>query len=125
MTHDYDLWVHIDDIEKLNAALAELGLEPNYLPDRARTRGRYVLEGSLHVDVLIARAQSTRDDATVLKFDDAWSRRRVERLGGVAICMPSLDDYILTKRWSLRPRDVQDILFLEALKKAEHNDGTS
>jgi len=43
----------------------------------------------------------------------------------VAICMPSLDDYILTKRWSLRPRDVQDILFLEALKKAEHNDGTS
>ena len=41
-TFDYDLWVHIDDIEKLNAALAPFDLHPKRTPAEARSIGRYV-----------------------------------------------------------------------------------
>lgn len=49
-TWDYDFWVHPDDIEVFNAALAPLGLLPNRSPDEARRRGRYILEGDERVD---------------------------------------------------------------------------
>jgi hypothetical protein len=106
-------------VEPLNDAMAALGLEPTRSPEEARERGRYVLEGAAHVDVMIARSAATRDDATRLTFDDAWARRRKERVGAAEVCLPSLDDYMLTKRWALRARDIQDIAFLEALKRRE------
>ena len=119
MTSDYDLWVHIDDIERLNTTMAELDLAPSHPAAEARGRGRYVLEGPCHVDVMVARSAATRDDATRLAFEDAWARRRVERVGDVEVFLPELDDYVLTKRWALRARDLQDIVFLEALKRRE------
>lgn len=42
MASDYDLWVHFDDVETLNAAMAALDLEPNHPAPEARARGRYV-----------------------------------------------------------------------------------
>lgn len=42
LTADYDLWVHFDDVEKLNAAVAPLDLLPNRSPEEARRSGRYV-----------------------------------------------------------------------------------
>src|SRR5580700_5128584 len=73
LTADYDLWVHIDDIDALNAALAPLDLLPNRDAVQARQRGRYVLEGDQHVDVLVARFQSTKDDV-IVHFDEVWAR---------------------------------------------------
>ena len=119
MTSDYDLWLNFDDIELLNDAMSTLDLEPNHPPNVARTRGRYVLEGPAHVDVLIARSAPTRDDGTQLTFDETWARRREEKVGSTVVSLPSLSDYILTKRWALRARDLQDIVFLEALKRKE------
>lgn len=116
LTADYDLWVHIDDIEILNAALDDLDLAPNYAPSEARMRGRYVLEASEHVDVLIARSKTTKD-GIVLTFDDAWSRRQNLPLGALAISIPSIDDLILTKRWAMREKDLADIAYLEDLKR--------
>src|SRR5512143_3231098 len=74
VTADYDVWIHIDDIEILNGAMAKLEDVPNHSPEAARARGRYVLENSDHVDVLVTRSKST-PDGTVLDFDGAWSRR--------------------------------------------------
>lgn len=119
MTHDYELWVHFDDVERLNGAMADLELAPNRSPVEARARGRYVLEGPAHVDVMLARAAPTKDDGTVLSFDDAWARRRSLTVADASIALPCLDDYVLTKRWALRARDIQDIAFLEALKRRE------
>lgn len=117
LTADYDLWVHIDDIETLNAALAPLELYPNHDPAAARARGRYVLENGEHVDVLVARAQATKDGVR-LAFDDAWARRR-RCPSSLAVWLPSLPDLILTKRWSMRVHDIQDLEFLEALRKED------
>jgi hypothetical protein len=116
MTSDYDLWVHIDDIDRLNVALEPLGLFPNRPSDEARRRGRYVLENDLHVDVMVARAATTRDTTEVVRFEDMWARRTsLPYSPTVTLAIPSLEDLILTKRWGLRQKDVSDIQLLEAL----------
>jgi hypothetical protein len=117
LTADYDLWVHGDDIEALNGALGLLDLRPDHQPEAARRRGRYVLEGPEHVDVLVARAATTKDGVT-LAFDDAWERRqRLPYSPSVSLALPSIEDLILTKRWAMRERDLPDIRFLEKLRE--------
>ena len=116
LTADYDFWLHIDDIERLNTAVAPFGLAPSYAPEEARRRGRYVLENDEHVDVLVARGVPTSGGVEV-RFDDTWSRRQVVDFGeDVRVQLPSLDDLILTKQFGQRPRDLEDIRLLEALR---------
>jgi hypothetical protein len=115
LTADYDLWIHPDDIEKLNAALEPLGLAPTHTAADARSRGRYVLENGDHVDVLVARQQSTKD-GEIVRFDDVWSRRQsIPFDDRSSIAIPSIADLVLTKKWSLREKDIIDIQHLEAL----------
>ncbi len=119
LTADYDFWLHIDDIAAFNAAVDAQGLLPSRTPEEARGRGRYVLENDERVDVLVARTVPTVDGVRVA-FDDVWQRRRpLEAVAGVAIAVPALDDLILTKRFGGRPKDLEDIRLLEALRKEE------
>jgi hypothetical protein len=118
LTAHYDLWVHFDDVERLNAAMAELDHHPSHPPADARARGRYVLENDEHIDVVVARAASTKDGQR-LTFDDAWSRReRVTFSGGVFVEVPRPEDLIQTKAWAMRVKDVADIQLLEALVRS-------
>jgi hypothetical protein len=115
-TRDYDFWIDGADAERLNAAVAPLGLVATHTPAEARATGRYVLENSEHVDVLVARGVSTVE-GTMVCFDDVWPRRQlVEVAPGVGVAIPSLDDLILTKRFGARPRDAEDIRLLEVLR---------
>ena len=117
LTADYDFWLHIDDIATFNAAVEAQGLFPTRTPDEARGRGRYVLENDERVDVLVARTVPTVDGVRV-SFEDVWSRRRpLEVAVGIAVAVPALDDLILTKRFGGRPKDLEDIRLLEALRK--------
>lgn len=117
LTADYDFWVHIDDIAALNVAAERLDLFPTRTPEEARKLGRYVIEGDERIDVLVARQVSTKD-GVALRFEDAWARRRtVAYSERVAFAIPCIDDLILTKRWSLRPKDVDDIELLEKLRR--------
>ena len=119
LTADYDFWLHIDDIAAFNAAVEPQGLSPSRTPDEARGRGRYVLENDERVDVLVARSVPTVDGVRVA-FDDVWTRRRgLEVAPGVTIAVPALDDLILTKRFGGRPKDLEDIRLLEALRKEQ------
>ena len=122
LTADYDLWVHIDDIEALNRSLEPLALFPSHPPEQARARGRYVLENDEHVDVLVARASSTKD-GEVVAFDTVWGRRQsLPYKDAVVVAVPAIEDLIRTKRWSMRPRDVTDIELLEGLRLAQRGD---
>jgi hypothetical protein len=117
-TSDYDLWVHIDDIGLLNAALAALDHHPNHTPEEARARGRYVLENGEHIDVMVARSHTTKDGETV-PFDDVWQRKvEIPFEPGVTIPVPTLEDLIRTKRWAMRAKDIGDIQLLEALRRS-------
>lgn len=116
LTADYDFWLHIDDVERFNAAAAAFELAPTHAPDEARRRGRYVVENDEHVDVLIARSVPTVDGQTVA-FDAVWSRRQAAELSlGHLVILPAIDDLILTKRFAARPKDLEDIRLLEILK---------
>jgi hypothetical protein len=78
-----------------------------------------VLENDERVDVLVARSVPTVDGVRVA-FDDVWARRRgLEVAPGVILAVPALDDLILTKRFGGRPKDLEDIRLLEALRKEE------
>jgi len=116
MTADYDVWIHFDDIERLNATFEKLDHMPSRSPADARSTGRYVLENGERIDVMLARSKSG-PAGRALEFDAAWSRRqKVTALPGVEICLPSIDDLITTKTWGSRPKDLIDIQFLEALR---------
>jgi len=116
LTADYDFWLHIDDISAMNAAVEPMGLMPTRTPEQARGRGRYVLENDERVDVLVARTVPTVDGVRVA-FDDVWSRHRtLEVAPGTVLAVPALDDLILTKRFGGRPKDLEDIRLLEALR---------
>ncbi len=117
MTADYDLWVHIDNVEALNRAFEAREHIANFKADEARARGRYVIENGERIDVLVARAQSTADGAERLTFEEAWSRRQMREVAGSTVFLPSISDLIVTKRWSMRARDVADIQWLELLRK--------
>jgi hypothetical protein len=116
-TYDYDLWVHIDDIERLNGALAQLDHHPNRTPAEARVRGRYVLENGEHIDVMVARAQTAKDGER-LSFDDAWQRKVAVPFAGIVVHVPCIEDLIRTKRWAMRAKDVADIQLLEMLRRS-------
>ncbi len=116
LTNDYDFWIHIDDIEKFNAALEPLDFFPNRTADEARARGRYVLENSLKIDVLVARQVPTVDGVRVA-FDEVWERRQLLLIvAGLEVALPGLDDLIATKRFAARPKDAEDIRMLEVLR---------
>lgn len=120
LTADYDFWIAFEDVERLNASLEPLGFVPNKTPAEARATGRYVLEDSEHVDVLIARAIPTVQGVSV-RFEDLWSRRLLVPLhAGVDVALPSIDDLIATKLIGARQRDMADISLLEALKRKAH-----
>jgi hypothetical protein len=116
LTADYDFWLAADDIEAFNTALAPFDLHPTRDAPEARRRGRYALENDERVDVIVARAVVTRTGERVV-FDEVWARRRaVELTGGLTVALPSLDDLILTKRFALRPKDIEDIRLLEIMR---------
>lgn len=119
LTADYDFWLHIDDIAPFNSAVEPQGLFPSRTPEEARGRGRYVLENDERVDVLVARTVPTVDGVKVT-FEEVWARRRaLEVAPGVTFAVPTLDDLILTKRFGGRPKDLEDIRLLEALRKED------
>lgn len=119
MTGDYDLWVHTDDIEKLNAAFDALDHIPNKSAEQARATGRYIIENGERIDVLVARFATTKDGVR-LSFDDAWSRRQpIEIAPALTVALPSIQDLITTKLWSARPKDLADKQLLEALARKQ------
>jgi hypothetical protein len=117
LTGDYDIWVHIDDIEELNESLSKLELFATKTPAEARATGRYLFENDVRVDVLVARSTSTPNGER-LEFNTAWERRQTVDLGnGCALALPSIDDLITTKRWGSRPKDMIDIQWLETARR--------
>ena len=117
LTQDYDLWIHIDDIDRLNQAVAPLDLTPNRTEEAARRVGRYSLQNGMTVDVLVARAVPTIGGERV-HFDDVWARRvSIDTGAGTSVELPGLDDLIATKRFAARPKDAEDVRLLLRIKE--------
>jgi hypothetical protein len=116
MTSDYDFWLAADDIGVFNDAVRPFDMLPSRTPEEARANGRYVVENDEHVDVLVARSVSTVD-GLVVHFAEVWERRVSQPLAGdVSVTLPCVDDLISTKRFGARPRDADDIRWLQRLR---------
>ena len=119
LTADYDFWIAIDDIARFNAACEPFGLVPGRSPDEARQSGRYVLENGEHVDVLVARSVPTVHGRAV-EFEALWAARQsIPIADGVLVAIPAIDGLILTKQLASRPKDLEDIRLLEAIRRGE------
>jgi hypothetical protein len=119
LTSDYDYWIATDDIARFNSACEAFDLVPNRTPDDARRTDRYVLENDEHIDVLVARSVRTVDGHLV-EFESLWNRRQsVDLENGVQVIVPTIDDLILTKQIDPRPKDIEDVRLLQALKRDE------
>ena len=67
-----------------------------------------------------SHARSRTRDGVRVEFEEIWPRRRAVMVApGVIVPVPALDDLILTKRFASRPKDVEDIRLLEALRKED------
>jgi hypothetical protein len=91
--------VHPDDGEVVNGA--PFGLIPSHSPDEARRLGRYALDNSEHVDVLVARQIATVAGELVVFY--AYGEREY--------------DLIATTRVGGRPKDAEEIRLLMALEE--------
>ncbi len=114
LTADSELWCDPDAIESLNRVGADFELYPTATPDDARSRGRYVLEGDEHVDVMVARSKTTIE-GTAVRFDDLWTHHEAVVFRSTRIHVPSLEGLLATKKFADRPKDREDRLWLEAL----------
>ncbi len=119
LTADYNFWLRIDDVEVFNAAAAGFDLAATHSPEEARRRGRYVLENGEHVDVLIAGSVPTVG-GTIVRFEEVWARRQSAALSDTdSVVLPSIPDLILTKQFTARPKDLEDIRMLQVLARTD------
>jgi hypothetical protein len=119
LTVDYDFWLAIDDISVFNEACRPFGLLPTRTPESARSTGRYALENDERVDVLVARSVPTLD-GHIVEFEVLWNRHRsIALASGIDVSLPTIDDLILTKQVATRPKDLEDIRLLTALRSEQ------
>jgi hypothetical protein len=105
----------------LGLPVLTVGLVPSRSPEEARRARRYAVQNDEHVDVLVARSVPTVDGRAV-EFDALWRRRQgIAIADDVTVNVPSIDDLILTKQVASRPRDLEDIRLLNALRSERSN----
>jgi len=104
MTEDLDFWLKRDEPNavKTLAALAEFGFDEFSKDDLLDPKAVLMLGRPPHrIDLLTWI--SGRD------FDDCYPRRTYGRLGGVRVPLISVEDLLINKRASGRPKDLADV----------------
>ncbi len=59
----------------------------------------------------------TTQDGRPVNFDELWARRQTLLLDGAPVCIPSVNDLILTKQVAPRAKDLEDIRLLRILEE--------
>jgi predicted nucleotidyltransferase len=115
LTLDLDLMIRPTraNAVALLAAFEEAGLGTALLttPERLLANEITIFKDRIRVDVQTATPG--------LDFEAAHSRRRMMDIGGAEMPVVALDDLIASKRASGRPRDLEDVVALEALRGTE------
>ncbi|MEK6582376.1 MAG: DUF6036 family nucleotidyltransferase [Nitrospirota bacterium] len=118
-THDYDFWVHPDDKKRLFELLEdELGFESSRGRDEKRPIYFFYSDSSDKIDVFIARKITNKEGET-LSIEECVSRavEFKEPKSDFFVRVPSIDDLIKLKKMGKRPKDIEDIEYLETIKK--------
>jgi hypothetical protein len=115
---DYDIYIDgsKENTNQLLAVAKKFDLHPSAPREQLHTSFMFKLENDFMIDVFRARAFGTKEGK--ITFDEIYQRRNVlEGETGLKINVPSIDDLIALKRLRSLPKDLNDIEYLEALKK--------
>lgn len=111
-TLDVDIFIRptAANAKRTRAALAEAGYDVTDVSEEELLRYKVLLRQylvELDVHPFVAGAN----------FDDLWAHKVAGQFGKVAVWYPSLDDLIAMKRAAGRPKDLEDLRALEAIKQ--------
>lgn len=110
-TGDLDLWVHPtpENAGRVHRALVTFGVPEDRIPTAELSRRGTVVElgeAPIRIDLLTSLPG--------LEFGDAWAGAIVLEIEGLEVPVLSRSDLITHKRASGRPRDLEDLRWLEA-----------
>jgi predicted nucleotidyltransferase len=114
MTEDIDFWLQRNETnaDKVLAALAEFGFDEFSRDDLLDPKAVLMLGRPPHrIDLLTW--------ISAREFDDCYPRRVYGHLGGMRIPLISVEDLLINKRASGRPKDLADIDEFERRQRKE------
>jgi uncharacterized phage-like protein YoqJ len=116
---DYDIYIDgsEENTNKLLSIAEKFDLYPNLPKEKISKNFKFKLENNFLVDVFRARFLLVGKDKKI-SFDEMYARRKV--LKGefnLELNLPAIDDLITLKKLRSSPKDLEDIKYLQALKK--------
>lgn len=119
---DYDFWVNPDDREALYKIMEDMALLSKYSYQDKRPMDSFSDDEGNKVDVFFVRVFDKPSLGLSLKFDDVYQRGVIKKDpdSDFYVKIPSIDDLIKLKHLGeLRPKDLEDIEYLEKLKSSK------
>ena len=113
MTEDFDFWIDRapENVDRLMAALEAFGFGGQFERADLLAPGMVLMMGRPPNRIDLLTSISGRE------FADCWERRTYESFDGVRLPMISLEDLLINKRASGRPKDLADVEEFEKRKK--------
>lgn len=118
-SYDYDFWIHPEDKEALFDYLEDtIGMEADHDRTEKRPMFAFYSDSGDKIDVFIVRKITNREGET-LEINECLSRaiEIKEPNSDFFVRVPSIDDLIKLKKMGTRPKDLEDIKYLETIKK--------
>ena len=118
-TMDYDIYVDNcdDNIDLLLKIAEKFELYPSIPKEKIKRHFKFRLENDTAIDVFCAKHFSI-GKSRKLSFNELYERRSVAKgETDLLINLPAIEDLIALKKLGSRPKDIEDIKYLEGLKK--------
>ena len=118
-TMDYDIYVdnNPENLDLLFKIAKKYDLVPNKSKEEIRKHFMFKLENDFSIDVFCPKFFSA-GKGKKLSFVELYDRRSIAKgEKGFEINLPAIDDLIALKKLGSRPKDLEDIQYLEGLKQ--------
>jgi len=114
-TLDLDIFIRPtrENVERVMKSLEEFGYDisdvsvKDFLGKKILIR-QYILETDIHPFV------------AGVEFEDVWKTKIKDKIGNVEVYFASLDNMIKMKKSAGRAKDIEDLKYLERIKKLKH-----
>jgi hypothetical protein len=116
---DYDFWIHPEDRAKVYEILESFGLSSKYTVNERKPLDSFVDDEGNKVDTFFTKTMEKASLDISLKFDDVYASSVIKEdpKSDFYVRIPSIDDLIqLKKIGEIRPKDKEDIEYLETIK---------
>jgi len=120
-TMDYDIYIDRkeNNLDRFLEIAEKFDLMPSLSKEEIKKHYKFKLENNFTIDVFCPKYFSA-GKGKKLSFNELYERRNIAKgETGLEINLPSIDDLIELKRLGSRPKDIEDIKYLEGIKKIQ------